>query len=174
MTDSATDTPLSRLFVLVIEDEPFTRTVVAKLVETLGCARVEAAENAVAGLAILRQDPVEVPVDVVVRTDLLARKRMKGLEIISSRNWLENHRGASYQKIRLQPKLWECPVREAHTSLQKEMVVEESRAKLLQHARRPSRRPIGIRRSSQMLPVKPGSRSMPQTLWVNMSSTARA
>ncbi|MEI7607869.1 MAG: response regulator [Rhodospirillaceae bacterium] len=80
MTDSATDTPLSRLFVLVIEDEPFTRTVVTKLVETLGCARVQAAESAVAGLAILRQGLVNASVDVVVCD--IDMKPVNGLDLL--------------------------------------------------------------------------------------------
>ena len=76
MTDAATDAPLSRLTVLVIEDEPFTRTVVARVVAKLGCATVLEAGDALTGLAILRARPVDL---VLCDVDM---KPVNGLELL--------------------------------------------------------------------------------------------
>ena len=75
-TDAATDATLSRLTVLVIEDEPFTRTVVSRVVARLGCAAVLQAADAVSGLAILRERPVDV---VLCDVDM---KPVSGLELL--------------------------------------------------------------------------------------------
>jgi len=76
MTDAPTDALLSRLTVLVIEDEPFTRTVVARVAASLGCAAVIEAGDAVTGLATLRGQPVDV---VLCDVDM---KPVNGLELL--------------------------------------------------------------------------------------------
>ena len=76
MIDAATDDPLSRLTVLVIEDEPFTRTVIARVVANLGCAGVLEAGDALTGLATLRARPVDL---VLCDVDM---KPVNGLELL--------------------------------------------------------------------------------------------
>ena len=80
MTGPTADDPMSRLSVLVIEDEPFTRTVVARVVAGLGCAAVHEAAGADAGLVILgrhRVDAIVCDVDMkpITGIDLLHRLR---------------------------------------------------------------------------------------------------
>lgn len=76
MTDAAPEDTLSRLTVLVIEDEPFTRTVVARVAASLGCAAVLEAADAVTGLAILRSLRIDV---VLCDVDM---KPVNGLELL--------------------------------------------------------------------------------------------
>ena len=76
MTDAEPDNPLARLTVLVIEDEPFTRTVVARVVAGLGCAAVLESGDAVSGLETLRSRPVDV---VLCDLDM---KPLNGLDLL--------------------------------------------------------------------------------------------
>ena len=78
--DPLSGNPLSGLSVLVIEDEPFTRTVTSRVVAGLGCAAVHEAGDAVTGLDILgrqRIDAVVCDIDMRPLTglDLLRRLR---------------------------------------------------------------------------------------------------
>ncbi len=84
MTGAPPDNPLSRLTVLVIEDEPFTRTVVSRVVASLGCAGVLEAGDAVSGLAILRARQVDV---VLCDLDM---KPVNGLDLLRDLRTSEN------------------------------------------------------------------------------------
>ncbi|MEI6559349.1 MAG: response regulator [Rhodospirillaceae bacterium] len=70
------DARLPRLTVLVIEDEPFTRTVTARVVAGLGCAAVLEAGDAVTGLQLLRCQRVDI---VLCDIDM---KPVTGLELL--------------------------------------------------------------------------------------------
>jgi len=76
MTGPTADDPVSRLSVLVIEDEPFTRTVVARVVAGLGCAAVHEAGDGVTGLDIMERHHIDA---IVCDVDM---KPITGLELL--------------------------------------------------------------------------------------------
>ncbi|MEI8395412.1 MAG: response regulator [Rhodospirillaceae bacterium] len=60
MTEPPTDGVLAQLSVLVVEDEPFTRMVITRVIEGLGCAAVYQADDGGAGITILQNHAVDV------------------------------------------------------------------------------------------------------------------
>ena len=82
--------PGTRLHVLVVEDDPYSRDVLVTLLRGTGC-EVDFAVDGEAGLAACRARPVEAPYDIVF-TDI-RMPRMDGLQLLHALRGDERTRG---------------------------------------------------------------------------------
>lgn len=78
MTDGQSDVEFSELTILAVDDEAFARSMIVRVLETLGVGRVLTAEDGAAALGVL--EVAEPPVDLVISD--IEMPEMNGYEFV--------------------------------------------------------------------------------------------